>query len=157
MRKIILNDCLGRYGWSNRGIVEVLRKKRVMDNAKFFEGNRSGLHAEITVAEFICRDGSDEFDSYVEVDGRPLWEIDREDMDAIAVLEKCGSEFCSGQRASLSVEEYDDEDFVIYIDGHGGTERLGLIPNLTEARIRACQNIDEVVELMRRTGALLRI
>lgn len=78
------------------------------------------------------------------------WEYDlREDSDAIALIEERGSEFCSGECAELIVEEYDGDKFIADISEYDGWESLHLIPRFTEAMIRACSSIDEVVDLIK--------
>ncbi|MBP5423863.1 MAG: hypothetical protein J6W49_04705 [Paludibacteraceae bacterium] len=73
----------------------------------------------------------------------------REDPDAIALIETKGSKYCSGIFAELYVEEYDEELWIPDIHEYDGTETLDLTPRLTEKQIRACKNMDEVVELLK--------
>ena len=167
MAKIILNGCFGGYGWSKKGILAVLQKKN-FKNLKFFAtvyptpGNRKTI--QISEQEFLqfeehrrtstgCYIGS----VYIEDETGKEWsdfDINREDPDAIAVLEERGAKFCSGDYSDLYIEDYDENLFVASIDEYDGVETLRLSPNLSEESIRACKNIDEIVELLKATGAI---
>ena len=82
--------------------------------------------------------------------------VPRDDAYAVALLEEKGSEFCSGPSSRLRVEEYDADLFEAYVDDYDGQESLTLMPSLTEARIRSCKNMDEVVELLRQANVVRR-
>lgn len=80
--------------------------------------------------------------------------VPRDDAYAVALLEEKGSKFCSGPSSRLRVEEYDADLFEAYVDDYDGQESLTLMPSLTETRIRACKNMDEVVELLRQANVI---
>ena len=83
------------------------------------------------------------------------WEEDeRMDPGAVAMLEEMGSEFCSGDYARLEIEEFDDDLFIPMINEYDGSESLELSPNLSEARIRACKDMDAVIDLLRKTRVI---
>jgi hypothetical protein len=134
MAKIILNSCFGGYGWSALGIVKYLAA-----------GGAQDIH--------ITRD-----DYCTEVkavlNGEPVeyhqYSIGREDPIAISTLERWGSKLCSGSHAELKIAEYDEDLFIANIDDYDGFESLDLIPRLTESRIRACKDVDEIVDLLRK-------
>jgi len=132
MAKIILNGCFGGYHWSPEGIIEVLKRKGAT-NITVDDGFAPEVHGILNGEK---------------VD---IYNLDRKDPVAIQVLEEKGSKFCSSDFSNLYVEEYDENDFIADIDEYDGNESLKLIPCITEKRIRACRNIDEVVELLRRT------
>ena len=173
MTKIILNGCYGGYGWSMKGVYAVLQKKnkknlRFVAEAYPNPGNRVELEVSesqwLKMAESISQhnnkcgpNGMYISDVHiVDEDGKKwFWlSIDREDPDAIEVLERLGSEYCSSDYAKLYIEEYDENLFVADIDEYDGVESLELKPNLTEERIRACSSIDEVVKLLKETRAI---
>lgn len=86
------------------------------------------------------------------VKGRVVDQYDddlREDADAIALLEKKGSKYCSGFCAKLYIQEYDPELWIPDIHEYDGSESLDLTPRLTEEQIRACKSMDEVVDLLK--------
>ena len=84
------------------------------------------------------------------------WDDDlREDPVAISVLEEYGSEWCSSDFAELEIAEYDETLFLPNVDECDGLESLELIPKLTEERIRSCRDVNEIVDLLRRTKVLL--
>ena len=132
MAKIILNGCFGGYHWSTQGIEEVLKRKGAT-NITVDSGFAPEVHGILN---------GEKVDVY---------NLDRDDPVAIQVLEEKGSKFCSSSFSNLYIEEYDENDFIADIDEYDGNESLKLIPRITEKRIRACRNIDEVVELLRRT------
>ena len=152
MAKIILNGRYGGFKWSNRGIVEILKRKGVLDKTTFLLEEYNKPDIQVSESEFI---ESDDWRLTFRVDDE-AWEgfDERTDPDAIAVFEEKGSRFCSGRSSNLYMEEYDEDLFVASIDEYDGAESLDLIPNLTEAKVRNCHTIDEVVELLRKTGAL---
>lgn len=132
MAKVILNGCYGGYGWSKQGIVEVLKRK-------------GATNIRIDGDNFIH-----EVNAVLNGEAITVYDIDREDPVAIQVLEEKGSKFCSSAFAKLYIKEYDADDFIPNIDEYDGMETLELTPRVTEERIRACRNINEVVELLRR-------
>jgi hypothetical protein len=136
MAKIILNGCFGGYHWSVEGIIEVLKRKGATN---------------ITVDDGFCK----EVHGIINGEKVDVYNLDRKDPVAIQVLEEKGSKFCSSNFSNLYIEEYDENDFIADIDEYDGSETLELIPRITEKRIRACRNIDEVVELLRRTGVFV--
>lgn len=137
MKKIILNSCYGGYRWSNTGIIEVLKRK----GAENIRLRPLGKGWKVVYATL---DGEDQ----------PFQEIDREDPVGIAVLEEKGPDFCSGWSADLVVEEYDDENFVVFVDDEDGLEFLRRTPRITEKRIRACHSVEEIIDLLRRFNLL---
>lgn len=137
MAKIILNGCFGGYHWSTQGIEEVLKRKGATD---------------ITVDSDFCT----EVHATLNGEQVDVYNLDREDPVAIQVLEEKGSKFCSSEFSELFIEEYDENDFIPSIDEYDGMESLELTPRVTEARIRACRSIDEVVELLRRLKVVVQ-
>lgn len=132
MAKVILNGRFGGYGWSTKGIVEVLKRKGATNIRAGGDGFIHEVNAVLNGEEIT------------------VYDIDREDPVAIQVLEEMGSKFCSDGFAKLYIQEYDADDFIPNIDEYDGMETLELTPRVTEKRIRSCRNIDEVVELLRR-------
>jgi len=151
LAKIVLNGCYGGFHWSNRAIVEILKRKGVLDKTTFVRTKWGEAPTEISESEYV---EGERYSMYHVND--ESWEgFDlRDDPDAIAVLEEKGSNFCSGSCSELYIEEYDEELFIPKIEEYDGSETLDLIPNLTEEKVRNCNTIDEVVELLRKTGAL---
>ena len=137
MAKIILNGCFGGYHWSPEGIIEVLKRKGATN---------------ITVDGGFCK----EVHGIINGEKVDVYNLDREDPIAIQVLEDMGSKFCSSDFSQLYIEEYDANDFIPSVDEYDGMESLELIPRVTETRIHACRNIDEVVELLRRLKVIVQ-
>jgi len=137
MAKIILNGCFGGYHWSTQGIEEVLKRKGATD---------------ITVDSGFCA----EVHGTLNGEKVDVYNLDREDPVAIQVLEDMGSKFCSSNCSELYIEEYNENDFIPSVDECDGMESLELIPRVTEARIRACCNIDEVVEFLRHLNVFVK-
>jgi len=175
MKSIILNNCYGGYSWSLKGVREVLKRKGIKFRYMAVVYPEPGRPEKIEITEsqfqyilehrdktrYCGPDGLYVSEVYFEGENDPdkdspyyrgwnKYSIDREDPDAIAVFEEFGPVFCSGEHAKLYLDEYDDEDWVADIDEYDGMETLDLQPRLTEKRVRACKNIDEVVELLRR-------
>lgn len=137
MTKIILNGCFGGYHWSPEGIIEVLKRKGATN---------------ITVDDGFCK----EVHGIINGEKVDVYNLDREDPVAIQVLEEKGSKFCSSEFSELYIEEYDANDFIPSVDEYDGMESLELTPRVTEARIHACRNINEVVELLRRLKVIVQ-
>ena len=137
MAKIILNGCFGGYHWSPEGIIEVLKRKGATN---------------ITVDDGFCK----EVHATLNGEKVDVYNLDREDPVAIQVLEDMGSKFCSSNFSELFIEEYDENDFIPSIDEYDGMESLELTPRVTEARIRACRSIDEVIDLLRRLKVIVQ-
>ncbi len=176
-KKLIINTCFGSYGWSHLGILSVLEKKGFSD-LHFFIGDYPN-YMEVDLNEFIflvngndwliCVGGVDPNDVYdnetqeeiddmsdsILFDTYSFWR-DREDQDAIAVLEEFGSEYCSDEDARLEVREFDDCDglFHCHINEHDGLESIWLEPHLTESRVLQCSTVNEVLDLMRKVGVV---
>ena len=138
MAKVILNGCFGGYHWSVEGIAEVMKRK----GATAIRISKDSIFKEVIAV----------------VNGEMVTcsNLDREDPIAIQVLEEKGSKFCSSEFSKLFVEEYDENDFIPSIDEYDGMESLELTPRVTEARIRACRSIDEVIDLLRRLKVIVR-
>ena len=160
MAKIILSSD-GFLRWSNRGIVEILRRKGVLDKAKFYQYVRRPDSyrpdtIEISMSEYIAQKYlPHRYDCKIEDENWRNGFDERTDPDAIAVLEEKGSEFCSSPNTKLFIEEYDSDLFIAVIEGDE-EDYITLIPNLTEKKVRECNSIDGVVELLRKMGALHR-
>ena len=173
MSKIILNECYGGYGWSVPGIYAYLQAKGYKD-IKFLTKiyPQPGVDKEIELGkeEFFRINERRKNDTHCGPNGEYVSElylatedgcywhqfsVPREDDTAIAILEEYGSEFCSDDNAELCVEEYDEDLFVAKIDEYDGVETLDLVPRITEARIRACENMDEVVKLLKKCNVFV--
>ena len=177
MKKVILNRCFGGYGWSKQGVNAVLKKKGCSDLHYFIGSQYTDDAREVNYAEFLS---SDDWNWFIRTKpGNPNKELDevedaeeafdtiyesvysdtgfnRDDEEAILVLEELGSKYCSDSHAYLTVEEYDDEYFLWYIDEYDGRESLDLIPNLTEERVLACTTVPEVLELLKKCDVIRR-
>ncbi len=129
MAKIILNECFGGYNYSPEALADIYRMKGETVTVK-----PGRMHDEVYIYDFRV---------YGSV-------IERDDPEAIKLLEEKGSEYCSGVYSKLVIQEYDEKDYIANIDEYDGVESLHLIPRITEARIRECGNIDEVVALLSR-------
>ena len=95
--------------------------------------------------------------------GLPVWIgdkgfHDREDPETIAVIEEFGTSFCAGDYGAPCVETFDDNDglFMYTIDEYDGWESLEIKPNLTEERIRKCESIDDVIDILYKARVLRR-
>lgn len=173
MKKVILNTCFGGYGWSKHGVVEVLKRKgfnelhyflgsqwdkepREVDSGRFFDDDGWGWFIRVIpgIPYEDAKGGSDEeFDEAYETvySGNGF---NRDDQDAVWVLENRGSEFCSDGSSRLEVREFDDDLFRFGIDEYDGAESLDLTPNITEDRILACGTLEAVVELLKATRVI---
>ena len=169
MKKVILNGCFGGYGWSNHAVVDYLERqgkhlefRRFLGYGKKDNGDTdwgSKFYAPVTREQFLAQDHANSetylYGCAVLADGKEFdTYLDRDDEDAIALLEEKGSEYCSGAHAKLYIDEYDETLFDWSIDEYDGSENLELIPLLTEERIRACENVDAIVDLLRRMNLL---
>ena len=106
----------------------------------------------ITVDDGFCK----EVHGIINGEKVDVYNLDREDPIAIQVLEEKGSKFCSSEFSELFIEEYDENDFIPSVDEYDGMESLELTPRVTEARIRACRSIDEVINLLRRLKVIVQ-
>jgi hypothetical protein len=158
MAKILINNCYGGYSWSWEGVLKILERKGIHVARYIVEENLpSGdrYKSDVSLNEFLM---APSWRKYVILEDGSTYNgthcIDRQDPDAIAVFEEYGSNFCSGSCAILELEEYDENLYIPNVDEYDGLESLELEPNISEERIRACGSIDEVVELLKRTGAI---
>lgn len=176
-KKIIISTCYGSYGWSHLGILSVLEKKGFSD-LHFFIGDYPN-YMEVDRSEFIflvkgndwhiCARDVDPNDVYDNATQEEIDDMsdsilfntysflrDREDQDAIAVLEEFGSEYCSSEDARLEVCEFDDCDglFRCHIEEYDGLESIWLEPHLTESQVLQCSTVNEVLDLMRKVGVV---
>ena len=165
MKKVILNGCFGGYSWSRQGIVEYLKEVNrheqidVRYTKQFCKWNGSKYHRGeieyITPEEYVEIDRHASYDGgYYEVgvtvNGYGFWDrgIERTDEYAITVLEKYGTEFCSGDCASLYIDEYDDENYDWHIAEYDGSEDLEMIPVVNPEKIDACKNTEEILDYL---------
>lgn len=139
MRKIIINRCFGGYYWSNEAILDYIKRKDIEYRIK--PNNNI-----VVKGKYLDNTLYDEDEWYSFYGGM----INREDPVAIQLLEEKGSKYCSGRFSELEIEEYDEEDWIPSIDEYDGLESLELTARLTEARIRDCNSIDEVIKLLNR-------
>ena len=79
--------------------------------------------------------------------------IDREDPEAIAILEEYGSEFCSGEDAKLEICEYDGTKYRPRIESYDGREIAFFEPCVSVDTIRACGSVDNIIALLLEIGA----
>jgi hypothetical protein len=156
MTKLILNECFGGYGWSNKATLEYVRRKGL--NATFHCTKRENdklVYPEITEEQYLAQDDATSktyiYDAHIRVDGKEITshDIARDDPIAIQLLEEFGTEFCSGRYAELYICGYDETKYVAHIDEYDGFESLMLEPIFTEEMVRACSSIDEVVDLIK--------
>lgn len=135
MKKIVLNWSPSGYAWSRKGMVEVLKRKGFdISSLEFHEPGPYGVGTVLSTHEaFVSRGYKGDAGDY-------CWKIvaggtkygarslNRDDQDAISVLEEFGSEFCSGKYAELYVSSYDDMDGLLdwSIDNCDGIENLVL-------------------------------
>lgn len=161
MQKIILNNCFGGYGWSNRAVVDYLKRKGITD-MRFVENVKFGEYVDIPESLFF-NDSVYTYYKTVLLKGRDLnWEevkpdewypfcgmdIDRTDPIAIRLLEEKGLDYCSAKHSKLVIEEYDEENWIACIDEYDGSERLELKPLIRRSKIRDCRNMEEVIKYL---------
>ena len=132
MAEIVYNNCYGGYNWSKGAMDKILELKK-----------KKGCLTE----KYQDKD-------YLE------WRMDhdeglRTDPEALEVLKKYGSEFCSGHCACLRICEYDGDDWIPDVREYDGNEWVEYTANITEEKIRKCASIDEVVELLKRLGVII--
>lgn len=160
MQKIVLNACFGGYGWSNRAIVDYLKRKGIT-NIRL--ARDAGLSDYVDIPESLFFDSTSTYSKTVLVKGRYLnleytkpdeWYpfysgyIDRKDPIGIQLLEEKGSDYCSGKYAKLVIKEYDEENWVACINEYDGSENLDLKPLVRKSKIRDCKSMEEVIEYL---------
>ena len=154
--KVILNGCYGGYGWSKQGVIEVLKAKGFHNLHFWLRKNwSSGGDDEVSKQEFLSDKynwwfvKADEDETSIEWLG-----FDREDPEAIKVLEERGSELCSGYHARLYIDSFDDEFYDYTIDEYDGAETLELHPRLHLDQVLKCKSVYEVADLLLKIGVI---
>ena len=160
MRKVIINSCFGGYSWSQNGVLEVLKLKGFEDKELrfFIMPWTQNVYKEVSEQEFIASPkGSFLWKICVgnnTEEGWSSYSIEREDPEAIAVLEKFGSDFCSGSLSELCVEKFDDEFYDYSIDNYDGAETLVTYPRLTREQVLRCKTVKEVADILQKIGVI---
>ncbi len=151
MKKVIINDCFGGYGWSKQGVLEIVKRafpgntprffvdKTEVDEESFFKDR--GLFWYIGLCD-NCYDSMS---------------ISRTDPIAIEVLEEFGSDFCSDEYSELVIEEFDDEKYDLDIDEYDGSETLELTPVVNINTLMGLSTADDVAEYFESLGVRYRI
>ena len=138
MAKIILNRGDGFYSWSLAGAKSVFDLKMETPNVNISE--MKDLLGEILTAK---QEGKDSITTYA---------IDREDPEAIAILESCGSEYCSPEGVKLGIKKYDETRYRPLVRNYDGFEFLDLMPYVSADTLRACGSVDKIIELLEVIG-----
>ena len=159
VRKVIINTCFGGYGWSQRGVLEILKLKGIKDLHFYVMPLNRNDFTEVSEQEFISESKCSAYYLWeIGVGGtEKVWtryNIDREDPEAIAVLERFGSDFCSSSCARLRVEEFDDEFYDFRIDEYDGAENLETFPRLTREQVLRCKTVKEVADILQKIGVI---
>lgn len=157
MRKVILNECFGGYGFSPLFIAEYLDRigaPNVTFHKTTYTKDRQRCDIPITRDQFV--EGA-VFYVYACVDGEDFYQYDirRTDPVAIAILEELGSKACSGYCAKLEIEEYDETKYAARINEYDGNESLSLTHLLTADMIRSCKTTDEIIDLLTEVNAFV--
>lgn len=173
MKKIILNRGRGGYGWGMKAVYAILHRKGYQFKTMASVYPKPGQEEQIEISKeeyFRIIDELANHNSecgpdnvyvscvFLKDDKDVFWgqySINREDPDAIAVLEELGPEFCSSGYSYLEIAEYDEDLFIADVIDSEGFEDLVLRARLTEERIRECSSVDEIVDLLRRMDLLL--
>ena len=145
MKKVILNKDFGGYGWSKAGMIQVSERKGILDQCEFYIDDK-----KVSQSTFLSNKDSWYWD--IKCNGVDF-EFDRDDEDAIAVLEKFGSEYCSDNLACLQIEEYDDEFYDYSIDDYDGWERLETAPSIPLDKIDNMSK-EELVDLLKKLNLI---
>ena len=158
IRKVILNGCYGGYGWSKQGVLEVLKAKGFHDLHCMVGGEGANWmkYDEIPEEDFVSNNRSWYVSIGNDTDSR-YSKFDREDPEAIAILEKFGSDFCSDKHADLYIDEFDDEFFDYDIDEYDGIENLRLKPSITREQVLACNSVADVADLLEKIGVIRKV
>ena len=168
IRKVIVNKCYGGYSWSKQGAVEVLRRKGFEGLHYWIEDEQTGDWVDVNQQEFINRDGAlpwlwyittgdlNPDENYLPENAQSILHccFDREDAEAVAVLEEFGSDVCSGEDAYLKIIEFDDEYFEYDIENHDGFEVFKVSPHLTRDQVLKCNSLAEVADILEKIGVI---
>ena len=164
VRKVIVNECFGGYGWSHNGTLEVLKLKGIKDLRFFLMSWDQNDYKEVSEQEFIAAEEGRFllYETAVQwkicagdnTEGWTRYSIEREDPEAIAVLEKFGTGFCSGSLSKLCVEKFDDEFYDYSIDNYDGDETLITYPRLTREQVLRCKTVEEVADILQKIGVI---
>lgn len=145
MKKVILNKDFGGYGWSKAGTIQVAKRKGILDQCEFYDHDK-----KVSQSTFLSNKDSWYWD--IRCNGT-VFEFNRDDEDAIAVLKKFGSEYCSGKFACLEIEEFDDEFHDYSIDDYDGMETLKTVPSIPLDKIDNLSK-EELVDLLKKLNLI---
>ena len=76
------------------------------------------------------------------------WEIGRDDPDLIEVVERLGDK-ASDDFSSLTVFEFDDENFKFSLESSEHGEWVELIPIIKEKRLKECKSVTEIMDYLK--------